>query len=725
MVTKSINKSRPFLWLSLLIGLSVVALLLAKDISQHRAYFNKNYYFTTNPFYNQLSIHFNLIKYVHIESNNFPGWSVQKKLSLPRVEELRRYYENLQNDKANQVRQAYGSKITAAERAGNAEETARLQKEQFEQTSAALSQLERSKQKEIDQYLIYRSNQYDEVKRSLESRSGILYYSVKDLKTGDVFTNMNGSTNQETEQKNALYSFSLPQSNSDNKQFQSMNSYFQQNRLEGTFIIPKQVQTHSQFVADYNYYLAIRDRMMKEIALLCLVILLGFSLYAHIRKSAITWSDLATSITALLQRFPLDLRIVVAGLALIVLFEFDSAGRLFSFPIHLSSFFRLALYCLLGAFVLLQCADCYRLYRQPEQLKREWRQGITIRLLALFQNSMVNKKIVVKAALVFLATVILGMMIKAAIAGIIDGAGGLVLFAGMYFLFYVCIVVPYVLRRISALGSIMTGAQAIAAGNFSYTVEETGRGHLFQLARHMNNTKLGLMKSLESQIRSERLKSELITNVSHDLKTPLTSIINYVGLLKDKELPREKTDHYLEVLDRKTARLKLLIEDLFEASKIASGSVELELDNVNVSALLNQALAECGEQIAASSCTLKVDIANPKLYARLDGKKTWRVFENLIGNAVKYALPHTRIHVSLMEKEGQVLFTISNVSAYEIEFDAEELFERFKRGDKSRHTEGSGLGLAIAKSIVELQGGQLRIGIDGDYFKATVTFEQG
>ncbi|MEA4825202.1 MAG: ATP-binding protein, partial [Clostridium sp.] len=176
------------------------------------------------------------------------------------------------------------------------------------------------------------------------------------------------------------------------------------------------------------------------------------------------------------------------------------------------------------------------------------------------------------------------------------------------------------------------------------------------------------------------------------------------------------------ILDRKTQRLKVLIEDLFEASKVASGAIELNIEKIDVAALLTQTLAEFDEKIKDSSLTFRVNGTNKKIYANLDGKKTWRVFDNLINNALKYSQENTRVYIDLIEYDNKVTLTVKNISSYEMDFNVEEIFERFKRGDKSRNTDGSGLGLAIAKSIVELQGGKLDIEIDGDLFKAIVKF---
>ena len=279
----------------------------------------------------------------------------------------------------------------------------------------------------------------------------------------------------------------------------------------------------------------------------------------------------------------------------------------------------------------------------------------------------------------------------------------------------------YIYKTNNFLRKIIKGTEEIVSGNFNYNIEEKGSGDLLRLAKNINNMKVGFKKSLENEIKSERLKSELITNVSHDLKTPLTSIINYVDLLKKEGLSKEEAQGYIEVLDRKSQRLKTLIDDLFEASKMASGAVELNIEKVDVTALLQQSLAELDEKINKSSLIFKLKLPKQKVYANLDGKRTWRVFENLINNILKYSQPKTRVYIELIEQNHKIIITMKNISSYEMDFDNVEIFERFKRGDKSRNTEGSGLGLSIAKSILELQGGNLSIEIDGDLFKAVVT----
>ena len=228
--------------------------------------------------------------------------------------------------------------------------------------------------------------------------------------------------------------------------------------------------------------------------------------------------------------------------------------------------------------------------------------------------------------------------------------------------------------------------------------------------------------AVQKEVTSQRMKTELISNVSHDLKTPLTTIISYVDLLKRENLTDEDREKYIGILDKQSQRLKILIEDLFEASKAASGNIEFAKEEIDLVSLLQQTLGEMGEKIEASGLQFKVSVPEQKVVCRLDGRRTYRIFENLIGNILKYAAPYSRVYIECAKAVQEVVITFKNMSAQEMNFTAEEIIERFKRGDESRHTEGSGLGLAIAKNLTELQGGKFEIYIDGDLFKATLKF---
>lgn len=282
------------------------------------------------------------------------------------------------------------------------------------------------------------------------------------------------------------------------------------------------------------------------------------------------------------------------------------------------------------------------------------------------------------------------------------------------------IYIVMLLKDLVYLDKIMVGAKAAAEGKLNYKIDEKGRGHLRELAHDINNIKDGLKKSVENEMKSENMKTELITNVSHDLKTPLTSIINYIDLLKRENIEPENARDYVNILDKKSQRLKVLIEDLFEASKAASGAMELNISRIDIGQLLKQALGENDERFKDNRLEVKLNIPDDKIFINGDGKRLYRVFENLISNIVKYSLSNTRVYIDMFKESDEVIIVMKNISAYELSFDTNEITNRFKRGDSSRSTEGSGLGLAIAKSIVELHNGSFKIEADGDLFKSII-----
>lgn len=281
------------------------------------------------------------------------------------------------------------------------------------------------------------------------------------------------------------------------------------------------------------------------------------------------------------------------------------------------------------------------------------------------------------------------------------------------------------IKELIYLDKIIIGSKAATEGKLNCNIEEKGRGHLRELAHDINNIRDGLRKSIESEMKSENMKTELITNVSHDLKTPLTSIINYIDLLKRENIESETAKYYINILDKKSQRLKVLIDDLFEASKATSGAMELNITKIDIVQLLKQSLGENDERFKNSNLSVKLDIPDTKIFINGDGQRLYRVFENLISNIVKYSLSNTRVYIQMyVDDENKVVIIMRNISAYELDFCANEITNRFKRGDSSRSTEGSGLGLAIAKSIVELHGGKFNIEVDGDLFKSIIRLNQ-
>lgn len=264
---------------------------------------------------------------------------------------------------------------------------------------------------------------------------------------------------------------------------------------------------------------------------------------------------------------------------------------------------------------------------------------------------------------------------------------------------------------------------SISKGDTEYHIDTkqlTGKEQT--MGEHINNISLGLASALKEQVKSERLKADLITNVSHDIKTPLTSIINYVDLLKREKIGNPKIAAYLEVLDQKSQRLKTLTEDLVEASKASSGNMKLEVSDINIVELVHQTNGEFEERFAMRRLELVSELPEEALIIRADGRRLWRVLENLYTNAVKYAMEHSRVYVDLREQDGCAVFTIKNVSETPLNISPDELTQRFVRGDVARTTEGSGLGLSIAQSLTQLQNGVFQVNIDGDLFKALVSF---
>lgn len=272
---------------------------------------------------------------------------------------------------------------------------------------------------------------------------------------------------------------------------------------------------------------------------------------------------------------------------------------------------------------------------------------------------------------------------------------------------------------------IREGTGRIVGGEPGFKIDTS---HMYrdlrEHAEQLNDLGAAINSAVEEQLKSERFKAELITNVSHDLKTPLTSIINYVDLLKKEEIQEAKAREYIEVLDRKSQRLKKLTEDLVEASKAATGALTVNRERLGFTQLLDQALGEYGEKFEKSGLAPVLTMPDHELYVEADGRHLWRVLDNLLGNCVKYAMPGTRVYLDVKSWDGKVTLAVKNISRGPLNVPAEQLMERFVRGDAARTTEGSGLGLSIARSLTELQGGTFRLDIDGDLFKAVVTFPE-
>lgn len=269
---------------------------------------------------------------------------------------------------------------------------------------------------------------------------------------------------------------------------------------------------------------------------------------------------------------------------------------------------------------------------------------------------------------------------------------------------------------------IRRGAQEIAGGNEGYKIDTKDmRGELLRHAEDLNNISDGISRAVDERMKSEHFRTELITNVSHDIKTPLTSIINYVDLLGKEQPENEKSREYIEVLSRQSAKLKKLIEDLMEASKASTGNLSVNLERCELGVLLDQTAGEYAEKLSAAGLELVLSRPEETVTVMADGRHMWRVFDNLMSNACKYAQPGTRVYLSLERQGDRARIIFRNISRSQLNISGDELMERFVRGDSSRNTEGSGLGLSIARSLMQLQKGSMDLTVDGDLFKVVLS----
>ena len=272
---------------------------------------------------------------------------------------------------------------------------------------------------------------------------------------------------------------------------------------------------------------------------------------------------------------------------------------------------------------------------------------------------------------------------------------------------------------------IKDALQEIYNGNVEvYLNEENYKGDLKEVSKYVNDIAGGFSNAISEQLKSERMKTELITNVSHDIKTPLTSIINYVDLLEKENIDNENIKKYLEIIDNKSQKLKKLTEDLVEASKASSGNIKLNIERINLDELIKQEIGEFEDKFNKIGLTTIIDIKDKNIYINADGRYIARVLDNIFSNISKYALENSRVYIDVNKENDEVVVTFKNISREKLNISEEELMQRFVRGDESRNTEGSGLGLSISESLTKLQGGEFKINIDGDLFKVMLIFKE-
>ena len=547
----------------------------------------------------------------------------------------------------------------------------------------------------------------NDLKKSIDNSEFFKYYII-DKKNNKTYSNIKNVTDINDYIKNkTLFSLKLPTENAKNSTELYVSDDFKNYGFEGYFIVPGDTGAYSSLTERIEHYNTIRKRIIKEIPYFIVSLILGVALLWYLNSNFCPRPFIKPleKVKSIYRKLPFDIRALIFILYTIIMISFYDATLLFAERFLISRVLIASISVVFVLYLLSLSQKIKTTYKGRESLKLEWDTS----LIHKFSVCIKELFIVKETAYLTIAAIVLGITFIVVSDNFI-----------LLKLCYIFIIPFFIIRTVGYLNKIIKGTEEITSGNLNYSIEERGKGHLSELAHNINNMRSSFKKSVESEMKSERMKSELITNVSHDLRTPLTSIINYVNLSKQEGLSKEEMDGYIEIIDRKTQRLKVLIDDLFEASKMTSGEVDLNIERIDIVSLLNQTIGELDEKIRAASLTFKINTSSPHLYLNLDGKKTWRVFENLIGNILKYSQPNTRVYIDVFEESTCAKIVMKNISNYELNFDTDEIFERFKRGDKSRTTEGSGLGLAIARSIVELHGGKLSLEIDGDLFKAVV-----
>ncbi len=348
-----------------------------------------------------------------------------------------------------------------------------------------------------------------------------------------------------------------------------------------------------------------------------------------------------------------------------------------------------------------------------------WFCKLLKRLISIGQRFFLKLPVIYKTILLYAGFIIINL----ALSLLFIMSDGFFLFLALLIVIDVAVLAALCLFSVG-IQKIKNVSRLISQGKFDVSIDRENMLLDFKdIADNLNNISIAIAKAVETATKSERMKAELITNVSHDIKTPLTSIISYVDLLKKENIKDEKALEYIEVLDRQSAHLKKLTYDLIDASKASTGNVEINLQDVDVVEFVNQAAGEYSERFTENGLAVILNIPQQSIYIRADGKLLWRIIDNLLGNACKYSQENTRVYISVNQSGSKAVISIKNISRDVLNINGDELTERFVRGDSSRNTEGSGLGLSIAKSLAELQNGSLSIDIDCDLFKAEVAFE--
>lgn len=564
---------------------------------------------------------------------------------------------------------------------------------------------------QYDKYQQYQSEIYH-YKNTYYDQQDAFYYDITD-------SNGNHYTNVVLEEKDYLNIIEIPYKGKNVSNFSIVNSSARDKGISGTLYLPKYPMGES----------TIQDAFIQNIttkviwigAILAAIILV-IPIYRNFKKIKDTQLNIPPQYKWIEDKY-LDLPIEFKGLIFLVTVYILQNMKLTTYYRYyenlLSYGFQLILQVIILLSILyfffLQLKGIIHRIKNPQLFKQEWYKGFYMSniddwsKLPIYRNTFI--RITVYSCIIGIWGIIWGFCFHD------YGAFLVITFISVIL---ALILLSIIKKRTKAIQVIADTLSKMANNEITSEIYVKGNGLIANIAKDVNAVREGFAISNQKQSNSERLKTELITNVSHDLRTPLTSVLNYVDLAKRSDITEEERQEYLQIIDNKSKRLKVLIDDLFEASKMASGAVELNKEQVDLVALMYQALAEYEDRFEDQKLIVRTKTSNQHMYAYCDGRKMYRVFENLFSNVIKYAQPATRVYLEMTYEGSEIIITLKNISNYELGFDVSELAERFKRGDSSRHTEGSGLGLSIVKSILELHGAAFELSQDGDLFKVII-----
>ena len=564
---------------------------------------------------------------------------------------------------------------------------------------------------QYDKYQQYQS-EISHYKNTSYDQQDAFYYDITD-------SNGNHYTNVVLEEKDYLNIIEIPYKGKNVSNFSIVNSSARDKGISGTLYLPKYPMGESTIQGAFIQNITTK---VIWIGAILAAIILVIPIYRNFKKLKNTQLNIPPQYKWIEDKY-LDLPIEFKGLIFLVTVYILQNMNLTTYYRYygnlLSYGFKLILQVIILLSILyfffLQLKGIIHRIKNPQLFKQEWYKGFYMSniddwsKLPIYRNTFI--RITVYSCIIGIWGIIWGFCFHDYGAFLVITFISVIL--GL-------ILLSIIKKRTKAIQTIADTLSKMANNEITSEIYVKGNGLIANIAKDVNAVREGFAISNQKQSNSERLKTELITNVSHDLRTPLTSVLNYVDLAKRSDITEEERQEYLQIIDNKSKRLKVLIDDLFEASKMASGAVELNKEQVDLVALMYQALAEYEDRFEDQKLIVRTKTSNQHMYAYCDGRKMYRVFENLFSNVIKYAQPATRVYLEMTYEGSEIVITLKNISNYELGFDVSELAERFKRGDSSRHTEGSGLGLSIVKSILELHGAAFELSQDGDLFKVII-----